>query len=101
MEEPKRNYVAEVLEAYRAERKITLQDLAMELGLARSALNALRRGEVNIRLETILRLAKHFQWTEEEVGSAVWYSDKLVESRQSKAGMAAREGVIVRRGKRK
>ncbi len=103
MEEPKRNYVAEVLSACLAEGKITLQELADQIGLGRPALNALRRGEADLRLTTIIKLANYFQWTEEEVGSAVWYSDKLVESRQTKAGIAAREaaGLIVRRGKRK
>ncbi len=77
MQGPKRNYIAEVIEATMSSGKITNMALAEGIGITRPALDALRFGQTNVRAEVILKLADWFQWTEEEVGSAVWYADIL------------------------
>lgn len=80
MEGPKRNFVAEVLDAWMSARpkKISFEALAYEIDITWVTLNRLRRGQMmTIQAKTILKLAKFFQWGVEETGMAVWYSDQL------------------------
>ncbi len=80
MEEgPKRNYIAEVLDAFMKERVTSNKQLAEDIGISWVTLNRLRRGEMpSIQVKTIQKLAAYFQWGPEEAGSAVWFSDQLV-----------------------
>lgn len=75
MADEPRNYISEVLTA--ALRTTTNAALASAIGVAPITLTRLRRGMVDVQAGTIIRLANYFQWTETEVGSAVWYADKL------------------------
>ncbi len=77
MGELKRNYIAEVIEAAMSSGKITNAELAAEIGVTRETLDRLRFGQSNVQMKVIMKLATHFRWTEEEVGSAVWYGDVL------------------------
>lgn len=86
MEGPKRNYIAEVIDACMSTRKITNTELAAEIGITRVTLNALRKGTNDVMPDTLMKVATYFQWTEVEVGSAVWYADTLEQSKRKKRG---------------
>lgn len=79
IEGPKRNYISEVLQAHVARRLTTNKELARDIGISWVTLNRLRRGAMEkIQIRTIQKLAAYFQWTPDEAGAAVWYSDQLV-----------------------
>ncbi len=90
MEEgPKRNYIAEVIDAHmrllRRERRETTDEIAAGIGITRMTLNTLRRGTSNFCLPMIAKVAKYFQWGPEEIGMAVWYADTFEKKPKGKS----------------
>jgi len=83
-QQPKRNFIKEVLEAHMAAKVTTNQELSDGTGLSRVTLNQLRRGHSNVLIRTIRKLADYFQWGPEEVGMAIWYADVFEDPKKAK-----------------
>ena len=73
--EGKRNFIMEVLEAHMGSKKTTNEALCQATGISRPTLNSLRGGHSMVRIDTVRKLARYFEWGPEEVGMAIWYSD--------------------------
>ncbi len=74
--EEKRNFIAEVLQAQRAA-GVTNEEICQGTTLTEVTLINLRRGQSNVQLRTVEKLANYFQWGAVEVGMAIWYADIL------------------------
>ena len=61
--------IANKIHVFRAEKRLTQQGLADEVGVTRATINAMEKGNYNPSLELAFKLARFFETTIEEIFS--------------------------------